>query len=254
MRYPKYFNRVNFKMIITSRANPVVRKLISLSDKKFRRQYGEYLVEGIKPVNECLAAGCEVTNIYCTEQLSPRYEGATVLSDGVFAAVSSEKSPQGVIATVKIPQKDIVPPDSDCLLLDRIQDPGNLGTIIRTANAAGYTKIYCIGCADVWSPKVVRASMSGVFFVDCYDCDEDEALEALDGVPIITADMDGEDIFSFVAPEKFCLCIGNEGSGVSERIRNLSRYTVRIPMRPTCESLNAGVSAAIAMYALKNNR
>lgn len=241
-------------MLITSRANPTVKKLVSLAEKKFRREYGEYVVEGIKSVNECIAAGCNVTAIYCTQEYSEKFEGATLLSDGVFSYVSNEKSPQGVLATVKIPRIPLAPPKDCCLLLDRIQDPGNLGTIIRTANAAGYQQIYAVNCADAYSPKVVRSSMSGIFFVNLYDCTLDEALEALGDVPVITADMGGEDIFSFRAPDKFCLCIGNEGGGVCERIKELSRHTVRIPMRPTCESLNAGVSAAIAMYALKNNK
>lgn len=241
-------------MLITSRANPTVKKLISLADKKYRREYGEYIVEGIKSVSECIAAGCQVTEVYCTQQYADKFEGAVLLSDGIFEYVSNEKTPQGVLATVKIPKADIKSPADACLLLDRIQDPGNLGTIIRTANAAGYQQIYAVNCADAYSPKVVRASMSGIFFIDYYDCTLDEALEVLGDIPVITADMGGEDIFAFKAPQKFCLCIGNEGSGVSQRIRELSRYTVKIPMRPTCESLNAGVSAAIAMYALKNNK
>lgn len=252
MRYPVHFMREN-SMLITSRANPIVKKLASLSDKKFRQQYGEYVVEGVKPVDECIAAGCAVTAVYCTEQYKDKYADATCLSDGIFEYVSSEKSPQGVLATVKIPRLAPVAPAGPCLLLDRVRDPGNLGTIIRTANAAGYTQIYCVGCADVWSPKVVRASMSGIFFVDCYDCTLDEALKALGDTPVITADMDGEDVFAFVPPKKYCLVIGNEGSGVSEEVLRVSRHTVKIPMRATCESLNAGVSAAIAMYALKNN-
>lgn len=240
-------------MLITSRANPTVKKLVSLSDKKFRRQYGEYLVEGVKPVDECIAAGCNVTGIYCTQRYEGKYEGAVLLSDGVFGCISSEKAPQGVLATVKIPDPRLKRPVSPSLLLDRIQDPGNLGTIIRTANAAGYENIFCVGCADIWSPKVVRASMSGIFFVNCFECTLEDALGVLDGIPVITADMHGEDIFAFNPPANFCLCIGNEGGGVSQRIRDISRYTVKIPMRATCESLNAGVSAAISMYALKNN-
>lgn len=241
-------------MLITSRANPTVKKLVSLAEKKYRREYGEYIVEGIKSVDECIAAGCKITAVYCTQQYAEKYNGAVLLSDGIFEYISNEKTPQGVLATVEIPRLNARPPKGQCLLLDRIQDPGNLGTIIRTANAAGYEDIYAVNCVDAYSPKVVRASMSGIFFVNIYDCTLDDALSVLGDVPVITADMGGENIFTFNAPEKFCLCIGNEGGGVSDRIKALSEFTVKIPMRPTCESLNAGVSAAIAMYALKNNK
>lgn len=240
-------------MIITSRSNPLVKKFIALSDKKFRKQYGEYLVEGTKPVAECIAAGGEVKEILCTSRHEGAFEGATVVSEDVFRSVSSEKTPQGVIASVRLPSRPVRPPQGACLLLDRLQDPGNVGTIIRTANAAGYTDIYLIDCADPFSPKAVRASMSGIFFVNAMCCTLDEALSALSGTPLITADMQGENIFSFTPPERFCLCVGNEGRGVCDNIMEASSYTVSIPMRKSCESLNAAISAAIAMYALKNN-
>ena len=240
-------------MIITSRSNPLVKKFASLSDKKFRRQYGEYLVEGIKPVCECMATGGEIVNIICTPRHEGLFAGATVVSEDVFKYISAEKTPQGIVASVKLPAGEVKPPRGACLLLDRLQDPGNVGTIIRTANAAGYEDIYLIDCADPFSPKSVRASMSGIFFVNAMCCSLEEAFKALVGVPLVTADMKGENIFAFAPPEKFCLCIGNEGGGISERIACASSYTVRIPMRESCESLNAAVSAAVAMYALKNN-
>ncbi len=240
-------------MIITSRANPLVKKFVSLSDKKFRRQLGEYLVEGIKPVRECLAAGGEVTDIICTPRTEGLFEGAVTVSESVFAVLSAEKSPQGVIAAVRLPSRPLRRPSGPCLLLDRLQDPGNVGTIIRTANAAGYEDIYLIDCADPYSPKAVRASMSGIFFVNAMCCSEKEAIAALSGVPLIAADMSGRNVFDFVPPQDYCLCIGNEGSGLAEELSSRSTYTVSIPMRDSCESLNAAISAAVAMYALKNN-
>jgi len=238
-------------MIITSKSNPLIKDICKLYDKKFRKERGLYLVEGIKPVNECIAAGCDIERIVCTEELLNAYPDAQAVSEGVFGAISSEKTPQGVIAVVKIPQNELKPPNGSCILLDRLQDPGNLGTIIRTANAAGYGDIYLINCTDAYSPKAVRASMSGIFFVNVYGGTAGEILKALDGVPLICADMRGEDIFSFVPPEKFCLCIGNEGGGISDEIMNAAQYKVKIPMSNTCESLNAAVSAGIAMYELK---
>ena len=242
-------------MIITSKSNPVIKDIIKLqSDKKFRTAEKSYIVEGIKPVKECISAGCDVKKVFCTEEFGKVFDGAQIVSESVFNAISTEKTPQGVLAVVALPEIEIQPPKSSCILLDRLQDPGNLGTIIRTANAAGYNEIYAINCTDPYSPKAVRASMSGIFFVKVYTGTSDEILAALEGVPLISADMSGEDIFKFAPPDKFCLCIGNEGGGLSSEIKEKSQFKVRIPMQKTCESLNAAVSAGIAMYQLKYRR
>ncbi|MBD5584228.1 MAG: RNA methyltransferase [Clostridia bacterium] len=241
-------------MVITSKSNPLIKEIVKLSDKKYRKLYGKYVVEGIKPVKECILAGCKILNIVCVEELESEFDGAICVSRSVFESISSEKTPQGVIAVVEIPQNGLKPPVNSCILLDCLQDPGNLGTVLRTANGAGYNEVYLINCTDPYSPKAVRASMSGIFFVKIYQGSKEEILNTLANVPIICADMDGEDIFSFTPPEKFCLCIGNEGGGISDEVMNTAQYKVRIPMQNTCESLNAGVSAGIAMYQLKYNK
>lgn len=240
-------------MLITSKANPKLKKIASLSEKKYRKLYGEFIVESVKAVDECITAGMEIAEIICTRDLAEKYIDATVVTDELFCKISTEKSPQGVLAVVKRPESLLKAPQSVCLLLDRVQDPGNLGTIIRTANASGYTEIYLYNCTDPFSPRAVRASMGGVFYVTIYEGEQKEIFNALEGVPVICADMDGEDVFKFTPPRKYCLCIGNEGQGVSDFVKSRAEYTVKIPMRDTCESLNAGVSAGIAMYVLKNN-
>ena len=240
-------------MVITSKSNPLIKEISKLSDKKYRRLSGRYVVEGVKPVKECIAAGCKILHIVCAEGLEGEFENAVTVSHAVFENLSSEITPQGVLAVVELPHNSLKPPKSSCILLDCVQDPGNWGTAIRTANAAGYGEIYLINCTDPYSPKAVRASMSGIFFVNIYQGTREEILGALEGIPLICADMDGEDIFSFTPPEKFCLCIGNEGGGISEEVLKRAQFTVKIPMRDTCESLNAAVSAGIAMYQLKYN-
>lgn len=241
-------------MIISSKDNALIKKVSSLSDKKYRKLYGQFIVESVKAVDECIKADMDVEVILCTQDLAPNYPKAQVVTDAVFSKISTEKSPQGVLAVVNIPHKNLCAPKGDCLLLDRLQDPGNLGTIIRTANAAGYEDMYLINCTDAYSPKAVRASMGGVFNVNLYEGSLEEVLNVIDGVQILSADMDGEDVFSFVPKGKYCLCIGNEGNGLSDEVITRSDNTVKIPMRGSCESLNAAISAAIAMYALKNNQ
>jgi TrmH family RNA methyltransferase len=246
-------------MLLTSRNNPAVKKLAALQEKKYRVLYGEYLAEGEKPVTEAIACNKEITALYLSQTVAekgnisldvPTY----ILSDELFEKVSTEKSPQGAIALLRLPALAPQKPKGSCLLLDGVADPGNMGTIIRTANAAGYDEIYLLHCTDPYAPKAVRASMSGIFHTTLYTITE-ESLDVLSGVPLITADLNGENIFTFTLPdpEKFCLCIGNEGHGLSEAVKRRSSYTVTIPMRKTQESLNAGVSAGIAMYLLKKS-
>ncbi|MDE7305770.1 MAG: RNA methyltransferase, partial [Clostridia bacterium] len=182
-------------MVITSKSNALIKTVSSLSDKKFRKQLNLYLVEGLKSVKECIAAGCEVEKIICTPEHEALFPVAVTVSESVFKSISSEVTPQGVLAVVRLPKTELKPPQKSCLLLDCIQDPGNLGTVIRTANAAGYNEIYLINCTDAYSPKAVRASMSGIFFVTVYSGSREQILNALNGVPLISADMDGEDIF-----------------------------------------------------------
>lgn len=241
-------------MIIASKDNPQIKKIASLQSKKYRKIYSEFLVEGIKAVDECIKSGFSVLSVYCTEALSERYKGSQIVSEEVFSKISTEKSPQGVIAVVKMPEQSLVRPKGNCILLDRLQDPGNVGTIIRTANAAGYDDVYLADCADAFSPKAIRASMGGVFYVALHVGSLSDILKTLCNVPIICADMNGEDMFGYEPPSRFCLCIGNEGQGVCDELLATATKTVKIGMRDTCESLNAAVSAAIAMYVLKNNQ
>ena len=239
--------------MITSKSNPTVKRVNSLKEKKYRAEYGEYIVEGVKQIREAVAAGQKIVSIY----YSPRYRGelteherSVPVSDEVFGKLSEEVSPQGILAVLEIPENAPEAPQGNALFLDGISDPGNLGTIIRTANGAGYADIYLKNCTDPYAPKCVRSAMSGLFFVRLHILSEN-VYPFLDGIPFICADMGGENVYSFRPPQKFVLVIGNEANGVSEEMRKVCEYTVSIPMRECCESLNAGVSAGILMYHLK---
>lgn len=240
-------------MIILSRQNPLVKELASLKEKKGRRRTGTFLVEGHKMVREAVTSGMDVVRLILREDYAGETYGlpAVRLGRDAFAAVCDEKTPQGIAAEVAIPLRSVQPPQGRCLLLDGLQDPANVGAIIRTAVAAGYEDVYLAGCADPFSPKSVRASMSGVFFARITQGTQEEILSAIAGMSVIAADMGGEDVFSYVAPEKFCLAVGSEGSGLSALVRGRADVTVRIPMDARTESLNAAVSAGILMYALR---
>ena len=240
-------------MVILSKNNPQVRELRALREKKARKEAGSFLVEGEKMVKECLASGIRIKRIVAREDYRGELSPDLVLGSDAFSSISEEKTPQPVLAEAELPHTSLRPPMGSCLVLDGLQDPANVGAIIRTANAAGYHELYLIGCADPFSPKSVRASMSGVFFAKLMQGTREEVLSVLGNVPFIAADMDGENIFSFTPPEKFVLCIGSEGNGLSEPVRARAAHTVRIPMGERTESLNAAVSAGILMYELKRN-
>ena len=241
-------------MVIRSKNNPQVRELAALKHKKGRRESGAFLVEGGKMVRECMAAQTmRVRRLILREDCAEaaRGPGDVVLGAEAFAAVCDEKTPQGIAAEVELPAFALRPPRKRCLLLDGLQDPSNVGAIVRTAVAAGYDELFLADCADPYSPKSVRASMSGVFFARLMQGTRAEIFEALGDIPLLAADMRGEDAFAFSPPDVFCLAVGNEGRGLSEEVRRRARHFVRIPMDARCESLNAAVSAGILMYALR---
>ena len=240
-------------MLILSRNNPTVKELSALKEKKGRRKYGAFLAEGQKMVRECVKSGMEIVRIAMREDYCGEDHGlpAVLLGADAMKAVCDEKTPQGIVAEVKIPSFPLKAPERSCILLDGVSDPSNVGAIVRTAVAAGYEELYLIDCADPYSPKSVRASMSGVFFAKLVCGSRGEIMEALGGIPLTAADMNGENVFAFSPPPNFCLCIGNEGNGLSEEVRKAAKYTVSIPMGPHTESLNAAVSAGILMYELK---
>ncbi len=244
--------------MITSRQNQLIKLIRSLKDKKYRDAEGLYVVEGVKLVREAYGLGLNIHSVICTEKgydaikdVPELCATAQLVADEVFNSASGEVSPQGVLAVLVKPTFAIAAPQGCSLYLDGVSDPSNVGMIIRTAAAAGYNDIYLANCADPFSPKAVRASMGGIFRIRTHVGKEDELLKAVD-CPIVVADMGGVNVFDGKIDGKFCLVIGNEGHGVSTNLRARATYTVSIPMQNDMESLNAGVSAAILMYTLKN--
>ncbi len=242
-------------MIYTSKQNPTIKQIASLKDKKFRSKFGLYIAEGIKMVNEAIKFGLEIDKIIVTEsalgEIIPSNFPMLIVSSEVFDYLSCDTTPQGALAVIKIKNKSIDIPSGNALILDGVQDPGNMGTIIRTAVALGYNDLYLINTVDPYSNKVVKASMSGIYFANLFKCSLDECLNALKGYKIVIADMGGESLDGYKIDGKFAIAVGNEGSGISDELKNKGDVVLKIPMDSKSESLNVAIASSIMMYALK---
>ena len=243
---------------ITSLKNPRVLAWRSLKDRKGREENRAFLVEGVRMVREALSSGLNVRTVLLREDLAGSFDlpvgvPACVLPEHVFSAVCDTRTPQGVAAVMELAAKPAS--GSRLVALDGVQDPGNVGTIIRTADAAGFDGVlFSPDCADLFSPKVLRATMGSVFRLGfSFPPSLPEELETLKkkGFSVLSSQLDGKPFFerSGVAPS-FVLVIGNEGNGISDAVKAVATHRLCLPMRGGAESLNAAVAAGIMMYDL----
>ena len=244
-------------MIITSKENSFLKTIVKLKEKKYRDEFNKYVVEGYRAVKDSLPFLSEpqlLLSESAYEKFASYFEGKTlnVCADNLFDRVCDTENAQGVMCVAE--KKNVVPDYKAeyVLLLDRIRDPGNMGTIIRTALATGFTDIYCVGCVDPYNPKTVRSTMSAVSKVNLFDADENYVnFLKQKGYKVFSADMGGKNVFDAeFSFEKCCLVIGNEANGICESIITSSDEVLCLPMCDG-ESLNAGVSAAVLMYQLR---
>lgn len=243
-------------MVYESKQNPLIKKIASLKGKKGRREHGAYIVEGIKMVFEAVKYNQPIIYVVVEEgfikNLPVCNAEIITVSKNVFEYLSDESTPQGILAVIKIPDCAPKKPTQNAVLLDGVSDPGNLGTIIRTACASGYTDIYAVNSADFYSPKTVRSSMSGIYFVNLYKCSYEEVFSLIRGLDLIVGDIKGENLFKFKPKNNFCIAVGNEANGLSNEVKQKADYTLTIPMNENSESLNVAVATSIMMYTLIN--
>lgn len=241
--------------MITSKQNSLVKEIRSLRDKKFRDKLNLFIIEGVKPIKEAIALDLPIREIVCAQKIASQFFDCSfkveMVNDDVFDYISEEVSPQGALAVVYKPDNHLVGPKGNCLILDGVADPNNVGAIIRTAAACGFNDVYLTNeCADAYSQKSVRCSMSGIFRINVMRGELSQILDVVN-LPLVVADMNGQNVFTLKKVDKVCLVIGNEGNGVSQELKQKARLMVKIPMENGVESLNASVSAGILMYALK---
>jgi len=247
---------------ITSRHNPLVAEMRRLAgEKEERRRRGLLLGQGQKLLTEALASGLKPeTVLYCDAPPAlPEGVRRVAVTEELLAYVSPMKSAPEVLFTAPIPEER-GPVFGRVLLAEELQDPGNVGTMIRTAAAFGFDGILLAGsCADPWSPKAVRSSMGAAFRLNIWERpDVGEALEELreEGLPIYAAALaeKAEQAGSFRFPERFALAVGNEGHGLGEKVLAAADKIIRIPMAPGAESLNAAAAAAVLMWEVYRER
>lgn len=240
-------------MIITSLDNAKIVEVAKLSDKKHRKQSGKYVIEGVRLVNDAFKYGANVVSVFVKESVADSfgYENQIVVSDKVFAKMSDTVNAQGVLAVAQRKTIALRKPIGNCLILDQLQDPGNVGTLIRTAVACGFTDIYAVKSVDLFSPKVLRSAMSAHFCINLHESESMQNVFALlDDVEILAADMYGENVFSAKVSSQCALVVGNEGNGISDYVKTHVNKTLSLPMENSFESLNAAVAGSVIMYQI----
>ena len=248
---------------ITSMKNPLVRAMKSLRERKGREAEGRILVEGEVMLREAVKCGLVIRDLLVEEGRAADaqpFEAAGArcfaVPGGVLEAVCDTRTPQGICASFDLPSPlPLADAPARVVALDGTQDPGNVGTIWRTADAAGFQGLlFGAGCADPLSPKVQRAAMGSGFRVPFMVSDDLPAalMDLRDrGWSVIASDLAGADFYRRPDPgEKLVLVIGNEARGISQAVRDAATMLVKLPMRGGAESLNAAVAAGIMMYEL----
>lgn len=260
---------------ITSSKNPLIKEIKSLHRKRGRMKNNAFIIEGIKIINEAIENNYPLDKIIYTDQLLRNKEGEDFfnklqdgynliyVSDNVFDEISDTENPQGILAIAQLVYRTVdelsLSKKSFLLYLDELQDPGNMGTIIRTADAFNIDGIILSqGCVDPYNPKVVRATMGSIFRTPLYFASDGlDMLKDLreKGIKIYSTSLQGSiPIYDADYNGGLVLVIGNESKGVREDIQCMSNILIKIPMPGKAESLNAGVAASIIMYEVLKQR
>jgi TrmH family RNA methyltransferase len=254
---------------ITSRDNPFFKSLLKLSTTaRARSEAGQTLLDGThllrayldaagKPahliINESAVHNLEIKNLLAECDAVPR----TQLDDALFAQLSELKTPNGLLTLVDLPKSSVAPAHRQfILLLEDIQDPGNLGSILRSAAAAGCDAVFLsAACADAWSPKVLRAAMGGHFALTIYEDSDLITVTREFGGKILAASLQAErSLYASNLRGKLGFAIGNEGAGLSKELQDAVQERFIIPMPGKVESLNAAAAAAVCIFEAVRQR
>lgn len=242
-----------------------------LGRRKARERSGLFVAEGVRAVEELLDSGLALRGVLSGPQLADAPRGRALLeavaaggvthevvSEREFGSAAQTESPQGVLAIGEIPARDLRAlarrSPLTLLVLDGVQDPGNVGTIVRTAAALGASATVALpGTVDLWNAKVVRSGMGAHFKHPCMHATVDELASVLrdETIPLWGADARGTPIGRSSRPARLAVAVGNEGAGLSDSVRGLASELVALPIEGTVESLNVAVATGILLYSLR---
>lgn len=245
---------------ISSRKNPLLQQVKKLlSSRSERRKTGLFVADGTKLLEEAVKYWPGLQTVILSDGVEasvPDHVRVVRVPEDVMASISPMEAPQGALFLGRLPEQTEFVPRRGMLLLDGVQDPGNIGTILRTADAMDVPVVLLEGCADPWSWKVIRSTMGAAFRVPVIQATWEEVLgkcrEA--GIPIgVTALSDRAVDIRSADLSQMALVIGSEGRGVRKEVLENADHELIIPMNPHCESLNAAIAAAIVMWEIKRN-
>ena len=245
---------------ISSRKNPLLQQVKKLlSSRAERRKTGLFVADGTKLLEEAVKYWPGLQTVILTDGVEiqvPDHVRVVRVPEDVMASISPMEAPQGALFLGKLPEQQEFVPKKGMLILDGVQDPGNIGTILRTADAMDVPVVLLEGCADPWSWKVIRSTMGAAFRTPVVQAGWEEVLtkcrEA--GIPIgVTALSDRAVDIRSAKLSDMALVIGSEGRGVRKEVLENADHELIIPMNPHCESLNAAIAAAIVMWEIKRS-
>ena len=246
---------------ITSRKNPYIINIRALEkDADYRYEAGEFVCDGLKLLKEAVLFGAEITSVLWkgkAEDMLPDV-GQYVVPDDLFEYISPMKNSPGPLFTVKIPEEDWKTGIKKAIILETVQDPGNVGTVIRSAGAFNIDAvILCNGCADPFSPKAVRSTMGAVFRQRIIKTDINGTKELLDKnlLPLYGAALsDKAESIEGLNLSACAVAIGSEGQGLSRGMLDICEKEIIIPMNENSESLNAAVASAVIMWEMRDRK
>lgn len=259
------------KKYISSVQNPIIKNVVQLQKKKSaRKKQGLFVIEGIRSVSE-VPDMAEITHYIATseellEEIGRIQTQALVLivTEEIYKNISDTQAPQGIMAIAKMPHQSLeqldVVENGFYVILENLQDPGNLGTIIRSSHAFGASGVLLTkGCVDLYSPKVVRSTMSSLFRIPVvldYEIEEYMDYLSAKGVSLYATNLSecAQSLCDITFANKVALIMGNEGAGISETVKSQVDQHLIIPMPGGAESLNASVATSICLYEVMKQR
>ena len=252
---------------ISSPKNEKIKELVKLQTAKGRKKAGMYLLEGEHLVEEAIKERAQIKLIVVTGNRLEDYEillaqtdvQVLVVSQDVFYKLSMTETTQGILAVVEIVKQEILPHKGRFIVLDAVQDPGNLGTIVRTADAAGFDAVVLgTGTVDLYNDKVLRSMQGSHFHIPVFQANLQEYLPILKekGVQVAVTALhrDSKDYSVLQGAPDVAIVVGNEGQGVSDDVIDLADVVVTIPMFGKAESLNVSIASALLMYKTKETK